>query len=353
MPVTASTLIGLSIQRDRAAPYAIEEETVMTRATEKAPAGEATSDPALAHASPSVMGFGRFSAMNTEVRLLTLAFDSRRLMEEAQDVFHDIEQRFSRFLPDSELSLLNNRRADHVRASSEMTTILKLCVRMNRATGGLFDPAILPSLEHAGYDRSFELVPSEQSSASSAAPEPLSIAAITLDESRSVVRMPGGMRLDLGGIGKGYAVDRAAEAMAPLRDYLIDAGGDIFASGSGPSSSGWLVAVGHPVSPDIELLHVVLRDEAIATSSIARRRWRRGKAEQHHIIDPRRGVPAQTDCLSVSVIAPTAVEADVYGKCALILGYAGGRLLLESRNLPGLFLLADGKIETTGTWEGR
>jgi len=324
----------------------------MTRAKEKALPGEATSGPALAQATPSVMGLGRFSAMNTEVRLLTPAFDSRRLMEDAQDVFHDIEQRFSRFLSDSELSLLNDRRADHVRVSPEMMTILRLCVRMNRATGGLFDPAVLPSLEHAGYDRSFELVPAEQRPSSSAAPELWSVAAMTLDESRSVVRMPAGMRLDLGGIGKGYAVDRAGQVMAPLGDYLIDAGGDILASGNGPAADGWLIAVGHPTSPDIVLQHVVLRDEAIATSSIARRRWRRGSVQQHHIIDPRRGEPAQTDCLSVSVIARTTMEADVYAKCALILGSTGGRLLLEGHNLPGLFVLTDGNIETTTNWEG-
>jgi thiamine biosynthesis lipoprotein len=300
----------------------------------------------------SVLGYGRFSAMNTEVRLFTTASDPVRIMEEAQSVFYDIEQRFSRFLPDSELVSLNNRHADHLRVSAEMISLLRLCIRMNRATGGLFDPAILPSLEYAGYDRSFELVATEQKAPSSRGPLPQTIGEMVVDEGRSIVRMAPGLRLDLGGIGKGYAVDLAGEAMAPLGSFLVDAGGDILARGNGPSGDGWPVAVGHPVSPGVELLGTVLRDQAIATSSVARRRWKRGAQDQHHIIDPRSGQPAQTDCLSVSVIAPTAVEADVYAKSALIVGSTGGRLLLEARNLPGAFLLEDGEIITTGDWSG-
>jgi thiamine biosynthesis lipoprotein len=156
--------------------------------------------------------------------------------------------------------------------------------------------------------------------------------------------------LDLGGIGKGLAVDAAREVLAPLGDFVIDAGGDILASGNGPDGNGWLIAVGHPRSPEVELARVTLRDEAIATSSVVKRRWRRGGAEKHHIIDPRSGEPAETDCIAVSVIAPSAVEADVYAKCALVLGLAAGRTLLESRHYHGLFVLNDGTIEMSRYW---
>ncbi len=323
-----------------------------TRAVEKNSNGKPGPGSAAVQATPELLGYGRFPAMNTEVRILTAALDAAELMGQAEDCFRDVEQHFSRFIPDSELSLLNDRQVDHVRISSEMMTLLKLCVRMHRATGGLFDPAILPVLEGAGYDRSFDQVPPTRPEGPKTAIEPHSIAEIVLEESKSVVRLPGGMRLDFGGIGKGYAVDRAGQVMSPAGDYLIDAGGDIVASGNGPGTEGWLIAVGHPTSPEEDLQQVYLHNEAIATSSIARRRWMRGTAQQHHIIDPRRGEPAQTDCLSVSVIAPTAMEADVYAKCALILGSEGGRLLLEGHNLPGFFVLADGNVESTSNWKG-
>jgi thiamine biosynthesis lipoprotein len=308
-------------------------------------------EPAWAATAPRMLGLRTFDAMNTDVRLVTLAPETGEFATLAEEVFHDTERRFSRFLPDSELSHLNDRKADRVRVSPEMMAILRLCVRMQVATGGLFDPAILPALEHAGYDRSFERVAAVQTTSREAPPRPRSITEVVVDESRLALRLPSGVRLDLGGIGKGYTVDRARDVMAPLHDFVIDAGGDILAAGDGPSGDGWLIAVGHPVSPDVELARVSLHNEAIATSSIARRRWRRGAIEKHHIIDPRSGAPAETDCLSVSVIAPNAMEADVYAKSALILGSTAGRALLKARGFRGLFVLANASIQVTEDWK--
>jgi thiamine biosynthesis lipoprotein len=320
------------------------------------PPEQASAGPAPAATAPApraILGFHQFSAMNAEVRIFTASVDSPQTMVAAEESFHNLERRFSRFLPDTELSYLNERRSARVRVSAEMLAVLRLCVRMHRATGGLFDPAILPSLERAGYDRSFEQVPAEGAASRAPMPARQSITQVSIDASRSAVRLPDGMRLDFGGIGKGFAVDRAATIMAPLSDFLVDAGGDIVARGDGPSGEGWLVAVGHPLSPETELMRVVLQDEAIATSGIVRRRWRRGGSELHHIIDPRSGEPSETDCHSVSVIAPTAVEADVFAKSAIIAGSAGGAALLEARRLPGFFLLSDGSIRTTHDWEER
>lgn len=288
--------------------------------------------------------------MNTDVRIVTLAPEGEDLPVLAEAVFHDTERRFSRFLPDSELSRFNGRIADQVRVSQEMMAALRLCARMHLATGGVFDPAILPALEHAGYDRSFERIPKEQGRATASPPPRYSINDLALRESRLTVKAPRDLRLDLGGIGKGLAVDGAQAVLAPLGDFVIDAGGDILASGNGPEGDGWLVAVGDPRQAGEELARVTIRDEAIATSSIARRRWRQGGMERHHIIDPRSGEPAATDCISVSVIAPTAVEADVYAKCALILGVSAGRTLLEARHYDGLFVLHDGSIKMTRRW---
>jgi thiamine biosynthesis lipoprotein len=309
-----------------------------------------SNETAITPPEPNLLGLRTFDAMNTDVRIVTLAPEVDELMALAEQVFHDTERRFSRFQPESELSRLNSRTADQVRVSPEMMAALRLCTRMHLATGGVFDPAILPALEHAGYDESFERIPVDRGRASDSPPPRRSINEVNLKESRLTVKAPRDLRLDFGGIGKGLAVDGARAVLAPLGDFVIDAGGDILASGNGPDGDGWLVAVGDPRQPGGELARVTIRNEAIATSSVVRRRWRRGGAEMHHIIDPRRGEPAETECVSVSVIAPTAVEADVYAKCALILGVSAGRTLLEARHYDGLFALRDGSIKMTRRW---
>jgi thiamine biosynthesis lipoprotein len=289
----------------------------------------------------------RFRAMNTGVQFLTTSWNYPSLRA-GEQIFHDIETRFSRFRPDSELSRLNARAGSEVAVSPEMLHLLDASIRFHRATGGVFDPAILPVLEAAGYDRSFEqLVPDGAGDARARARS--SIADLRIDRARSTAQAPAGVRIDVGGIGKGYAVDRAAVALRPLRDFLVDAGGDIAVSGRGPEGAGWYIGVSDPRGgTDLDL--VELHGEAIATSTTANRRWQRGGRWHNHLIDPRNGTSAGNGVLSVSVIAPTAMEADVYAKTALLLGIEQGGRFLASRRLHGLFVLDDGTVIRTADW---
>jgi thiamine biosynthesis lipoprotein len=275
------------------------------------------------------------------------------LLREAEQVFRDVEERFSRFHPSSELSRLNAMSGRSVTVSTEMFDLLHRCRRFHLLSGGLFDPAILPALESAGYDRSFELVAADtRTGARNPTPRSGSIAGLALDRSCLTVQAPPAVRLDLGGIGKGYAVDRAARALAPAADFLVDAGGDIFASGHGPDGDGWVVAVAKPLNEDENLDVVRLRDEALATSTVARRRWQRDARWLHHLIDPRTGEPAQSDSLSVSVTAPSAVEADVFAKVALLLGSEEGKRFIDAQGAHALFVGSDGSCQATTGWPG-
>ena len=298
-----------------------------------------------------LLGCHTFSAMNTRILLFSRAWECGELLCEAEKVFHDVEERFSRFRPSSELSRLNGMSGRSVTVSPEMFDLLHLCRRFHLLSGGLFDPAILPALESAGYDRSFELVDT-RAGPRSPTPRSGSIADLALDRVRRTVQAPRAVRLDLGGIGKGYAVDRAAQALAPAADFLVDAGGDIFASGHGPDGDGWVVAVANPLNEDENLDVVRLRDQALATSTVARRRWQRGDRWLHHLIDPRTGEPAQSDSLSVSVIAPSAVEADVFAKVALLLGSEEGKRFIDEQGAHALFVGSDGSCQATSGWPG-
>jgi thiamine biosynthesis lipoprotein len=171
----------------------------------------------------------RFRAMNTDVELHVLDPEFVPLMARAASVFARIEARFSRFRADSELCAFKAR--DHMccETSPEFRELLRHALRMHRVTRGVFDPAVLPQLEAAGYDRSFERVAPASSDAPTAVTERRSIDEARIDG--AAVIAPPGLRLDFGGIGKGYAVDRSARELTPAGDFLISAGGDMYASG--------------------------------------------------------------------------------------------------------------------------
>jgi thiamine biosynthesis lipoprotein len=290
--------------------------------------------------------------MNTDVLILAGGMPQPALVDAAERLFRACEARLSRFLSDSELCALNRDAGTDVPVSREMLRILDRAAALHRRTDGIFDPAILPHLEAAGYDRSFERVEHDSPAAPQAPAHAGSFADLRIDHMRGTVRAPLGMRIDLGGIGKGFTVDAVADLLRPAGNALVDAGGDIRAFGDGPDGDGWLIGVSDPLDPKRLLDRVWLHDAALATSTTAARRWLRGGALQHHIIDPRTGAPAESDALSVTVLATSAVEAEVLAKTALVLGYDTGRALLEAQHAAGLFVLADGDVRTTAGWPG-
>ncbi len=301
---------------------------------------------------PALVGRRQFSAMNTDVLLLAKDWQQSQLLAEAEQVFHAVEERLSRFRPSSELTRLNNSAALEAHVSLEMFDLLSLCLAFHEASHGVFDPAILPGLEAAGYDRSFELVPrSGGQDRRPPTPRSASVGDLELDRRRLKVRRPPGLRLDLGGIAKGFAIDRAANVVAPSADFLIDVGGDMAARGVGSDGGpGWLIAVADPFSPDGHVCWLRLVDAAVATSTTMRRRWKRDGRWLHHIIDPRTGDPAATDLAQVTVVASTAAAADVYAKTALILGSEDGLRWLAERSLAALLITDRGGLLRSPDW---
>jgi thiamine biosynthesis lipoprotein len=308
----------------------------------------ATVNPSLEQRSATLVNHV-FSAMNTVVRLVAFSADAGAAFEDAERYFASFEARFSRFLADSELSQLNRAGGRAFAASADMIELLTLAMAMRERTGGIFDPFVLPALEHAGYDRSFELI--AEDATNGVAPTAAPSARVEMDTG-GTVRLAAGVRIDLGGIGKGYCVDRVAEKLAGVRDFVVDAGGDIAARGRGPDGDGWVIAVADPFDDVRDIGSVRLHDEAIATSTTMRRRWRCGGEIRHHIMDPRTGRSAVSDLVQVSVIARSAAEADVYAKAALILGSIEGATLLRDAGLAALLVDGRSRCSTIGNWPG-
>jgi len=291
-----------------------------------------------------------FRCFNTDVAIELSDWRWAHLLPPAEAFFHGFESQFSRFLPGSELSRFNRRETETVAVSAEMFDLLTECLKLNEQTGGVFNPLVLKDLEAAGYNASFEKLTPGASANTSAPGVPPALTCLTLHEQRREASLPAGLRLDFGGIGKGYAVDAAAALLVEASDFLVDAGGDIYAAGHAPDGGPWRIDVADPAAPEDRIDVVALSDQAIATSWTTRRRWQTASGWAHHLIDPRSGLPAESGVTGATVIASRAVEADVFAKCALILGPEEGLDFLEAQGAQGTLVLVDGSLRRTQHW---
>ncbi|MFV9505070.1 MAG: FAD:protein FMN transferase [Oscillochloridaceae bacterium umkhey_bin13] len=258
----------------------------------------------------------------------------------------------SRFRADSELNQLNQRAGTGwVVVSATLWMALRVAVWAARFSDGLVSPTVLPALEAAGYDRDFAAVLDQPATDTTAAPV-ADWRAIQFDRQRRAVLLPADMRLDLAGTVKGWAADRIARQLGRDGAALVDLGGDIAVSGPQADGTPWPIALADPTDPSAELDLVMLSKGGIATSGRDWRRWQQGTHERHHIIDPRTGAPAATDLLSVTIIGPSALRAEVAAKQVLILGRkAGLRWLLAHPVLAGLLVDQEGLVIRTANFE--
>jgi thiamine biosynthesis lipoprotein len=249
-----------------------------------------------------------FRAMGTDVGLFVRSSNGGTpdAFEAVEAEFERLEQIMSRFRPDSELSRLNHAGTGEV--SAELAHVIELALAARERTAGRFDPCVHDALVAAGYDRTFTDVAPDGSDTARIAP--------TCGRGVSVtgrrVELENGAKLDLGGIGKGYAAERAADILASAGPCLVDAGGDIAVRGG----LVWPVGVETPDG----VVTLALERGALATSGSDRRRWVRDGEERHHLIDPRTGRSAVSDVLRVTAFADDAVQAEVLAKVLFLAG---------------------------------
>ena len=284
----------------------------------------------------------RFRVMNTNALVIVHPRDARTVrarIAAAEEYAHATERRFSRFIAESELCRINAAAGSWVDVSQEMAEVLELAYGLHAQTGGLFDPAILPDLERAGYDRSFEQLPSRHHSAPRVQRGTFRFGDVELKRGR--VRLPAGMRIDLGGIVKGWTADRLATLLADVGPTLVELGGDVAVTEAPIDSDGWEVGVR---SPGTERIVGVVRvaSGGVATSGIDARRWRSGPGWAHHIIDPRTGEPSRSALVQVTAFAADATFAEVWAKAALIGGADECARILDRHPELRLVLWSDG-----------
>ncbi len=293
-----------------------------------------------------------FRAMNTEVLLAAKGEDEAAVgLQVVQMFIEESERRFSRFVLDSELSRLNNRAGEWVQISDDLMHLLRQSQTYYEETEGLFDPSVLPDLKRAGYDQSLDVVRAKGEPpamyAHRIARPPFSN--MELDVAQERVRLPVGMEIDLGGIAKGWIVQKAASLLSCYATACaVSAGGDIFFVGLPEDGSKWRVEIEDPRDENQTVAVVHVEPGAVVTSSIRKRTWNQNGQARHHVIDPRTGEPAETDWLSVTVIAPRTDMAEAYAK-ALLIGGEREAIRLTQRHPQIAFVSVDPQGKISGS----
>ena len=245
-------------------------------------------------------------------------------------LFAGHDGRFSRFRADSELTAVNRAAAEAVIVSPTFARVLRVALAAAARTDGLVDPTLGGAVEAAGYDRDFDrLAPDPRPWGR---PEPSRLKAVRLDG--RLLRRPRGLRLDLNGVVKALAVDEALSMIVGAG--FVAAGGDVAVRGG--------AVVGLPGGESVRVL-----SGGVATSGSARRHWKRGGREQHHLIDPATGRPAASCWSQVTVAGGSCLAADVAAKAAFLRSEEGPDWL-DAHGLPGRFVRRDGELVVNESW---
>jgi thiamine biosynthesis lipoprotein len=223
-------------------------------------------------------------------------FIEEAVIDDAVAWLHDVDQRFSTYRPDSEISRLARGELDVAQCSDDVRHVLSACAEICIDSAGAFD------IWHCA---------------------------------------PGG-GLDPSGLVKGWAIDGAAHILerGGATNYCINAGGDVLARGRASSLSAWRVGIRHPYSADKVAAVLLVEDRAVATSAT----YERGE----HIVDPRTGrVPG--GLVSMTVVGPDLARADAFATAAYVMGVDGLVWLPEQEGFAGYAITDDGRVAFTST----
>lgn len=253
-----------------------------------------------------------------------------------------IEAAYSRFLEDNALAQLNASVGEWLAVEEEFYRLLEFGAHLCERTSGAFDLSVKGILESWGYDKNYSFVEGEEGCTGG-----LELRGSLEDGFEVKLAVP----VELGGLGKGYAIDRMVNILhgecgegRAVRGFCINAGGDLFVQGSDENGEPWRVLFEHPTDTSLAIGEVRLYGPlALAASSPSRRSWKNGEKTRHHLVDPRSGEPAQ-NMLAVYTQAPAALLADAYSTALFVLGFEEARALVPQLPLEAMLVGPKGQV---------
>jgi thiamine biosynthesis lipoprotein len=285
-------------------------------------------------------------ATEFEVALPLGTHDATAAAESALDLIDALETQLTVYQDESEICRLNQRAClEAVPVEADLFGLLQLARQLTAETEGAFDLTAGAIIKAWGFHRGPRRVPEPGELAE--ARSRVGMRHVRLDDERRTARFyRSGLEINLGSIGKGYALDRAAALLR--NEWGISCGllhgghSSVYAMGTEPGNArGWAVGLSHPWQPERRMAVLHLRDRALGTSASTYRNLEYNGRKLGHILDPRSGWPAE-GIASASAIAPTAAEADALATAFFILGVEKSRAYCESRSDIGAVLLPDG-----------
>lgn len=273
---------------------------------------------------------------------------AEQLLEILWGIAFRFERQFSRFIPESELSLFNRTGGRRRHISPAFRELLLAAKSMTEVTGGLYNPFILPALQRAGYTKSF--MPGHENDVQDDYSNRLVVSVDNFEVGDEWAKIPYGTSIDMGGCGKGYLADQLAACLPDeVVGFWFSLGGDIVAGGHDENRKPWTVRIADSstldnLSPFI-FQPINFDTFAVATSDTnVRRGTSTDTKDWHHIIDPRTERPSMSDVRVASVYCDKGIDADVLASCAVILGSEKAVPFLKSRNVRAALLQTyDGK----------
>jgi len=261
------------------------------------------------------------------------------VIDSAFQIMEEVEARTSVYVDSSEVMRINKASGRRrVPILPETFSLLKQSVEVSEATGGAFDITVGAIKSAWQFEADHPRVP-EASEIQSLLPR-VNYRNILMDTD-NVLLAERGMRIDMGGVAKGFVIDRGVGVLreAGIRAGLVDAGGDLRIFGQHPYRDKWKIGIRHPRSHEGELMGVLETEaSSIATSGDYERYFIQDGKRYHHILNPKTGYPAE-DCISVTIVAENAVQADAYATAVFVLGPTYGMALIERRDdLEGLIV---------------
>ena len=262
--------------------------------------------------------------------------------EQNEKTVLEIENAVSSHLPASQISKLNEDGAGTLDGIAG--EIFSEAVSAAESTGGAFDPSLGNIIDLWDIDGGSELVPSEQQIS-----EALSLSGCGRIETNGEKIYLNGTRIDLGGIAKGYALDRMAEncRTSGIESGLIDFGGSIAAIGNRPDGSKWTVGIKDPNSQGGVAATVKLSDAFVSTSGIYERYFEKNGKIYHHIFDPETGKPVDNGLAGVSVVSDSGILTDIMSTALFAMGADKGLAYSEDNSIAAVFISKDGEISVS------
>jgi thiamine biosynthesis lipoprotein len=297
------------------------------------------------------------NAMGTVFAIYLYAQDEEQAEAAFEAAFAEIErleEALSNYRPSSEISRIN-RLAAHgaVTTDPEVFALLETSLAYSQRSGGAFDVTVGPLMRAWGFFRGEGRYPTNEELRS--AREKVGSQKVQLDATKRAVRFAApGVELDLGAIGKGYAVDRVVEVLreAGVAAALVDAGSStLYAMNAPPGKNGWSVRVPRPGDRSLTVSTVSLRNESLSTSGSYEKFFQLDGRRFCHVMDPRQGTPVQ-GVLQAALVASDSTTTDAFSNAMFVLGpEAGGKLLATVPLARGLWILGELESQRLEQWD--